>query len=61
MRIFRNFYKKIIFLLSFKFLVAADADFKAGIHGPVNLTETARGCRGPIGRADRSLVREFRI
>ena len=61
MRIFRNFYKKIIFILSLKFFVAADADFKAGIHGPFNPTETARGCRGPIGKADRTLVRVFLI
>ena len=48
MRIFRNFYKKIIFILSLKFFVAADADFQAGIHGPFNPTGTTKDRSGKL-------------
>ena len=48
MRIFQNFYKKIIFILSLKFFVAADADFQAGIHGPFNPTGTTKDRSGKL-------------
>ena len=60
MRIFLKFYKKLLFILSLKFFIAADADFQTGIHGPFDPTETARPdflikkILGPIGKAYRT-------